>query len=86
MLTLARLAVAVEVAQVHVVSQLPLQNLDVHFSICQILGFIILHSCHRQFFGGTPGNSSGLWGVQFVDLYRTQNECIVGSDNCGGRA
>ena len=57
MLTLARLAVAVEVAQVHVVSQLPLQNLDVHFSICQILGFIILHSCHRQFFVGTPENS-----------------------------
>jgi len=47
--------VAVEVAQVHVVSQLPRQNLDVHFSICEILGFINLHSCHRQLFGGTSG-------------------------------
>jgi len=46
---------AVEVAQVHVVSQLPLQNLDVPFSICKILRFIILHSCHRQLFGGTSG-------------------------------
>ena len=42
---------ALEVAQVHVVSQLPLQNLDVHFSICEILKVIILHSCHRQFLG-----------------------------------
>jgi len=46
---------AVDVAQVHVVTQLPLQNLDVHFSICKILRFIIVHSCHRQFFGGTSG-------------------------------
>ena len=49
---------AVEVAQVHVVSHLPLQNLDVHFSICEILGFILLHSCHRQLFGGTPGKAT----------------------------
>jgi len=47
--------VAIEVAQVHVVSQLPLQNLDVHFMICEILRFIILHSCHCQLSGGTPG-------------------------------
>jgi len=36
----ARLS-AIKVAQVHVVSQLPLQNLAVHFSIWEILGFII---------------------------------------------
>jgi len=47
---------AVKVAQVHVVSQLPLQNLGVHFSICQVLELITLHSGHRQFFGGTPGD------------------------------
>jgi len=45
---------AAEVAQVHLVEQLPLQNLDVHFSIGEILRFIMVHSCHRQFFGGTP--------------------------------
>ena len=50
--------VAVEVAQVHVVTQLPPQNLDVHFSIGEILGFIILHSCHRQLFGATSGHSN----------------------------
>jgi len=50
--------VAAKVAQVHVVSQLPLQNLDAHFSICEILGFINLHSCHRQLFGVTPGKRS----------------------------
>jgi len=49
---------AEEVAQVHVVSQLPQQNLDVHFSIGEILGFIILHSCHRQLLGETSGKRS----------------------------
>ncbi len=51
---------AVEVAQVHVVSQLPLQNLGVHFSICQVLRLITLHSGHRQFFGGTPVETTTL--------------------------
>jgi len=52
-------AVAVEVAQVHVVSQLPRQNLDIHLSICEILGFINLHCCHRQLSGGTSGDHNG---------------------------
>jgi len=50
---------AVEVAQVHVVSQLPLQNLDVHFSIGETLRVIIPNSCDRQLFGGTSVTSKG---------------------------
>jgi len=59
---------AVEVAQVHVVSQLPLQNLGVHFLICEILGFIVLSNCHRQLFGGTPGKNFWLSQGGLADL------------------
>ena len=51
---------ALKVAQMHVVPQLPLQNPSVHFSIAQILGLIIRHSCHRGFFGETPEDEAWL--------------------------
>jgi len=76
---------AVEVAQVHVVSQLPLQNLDVQFLICEILGFSILSSCHRQLFGGTPGKNFWLSQGGLADFGSGWRSKGLGSGLSGGR-
>jgi len=49
---------ALEVAQVHVVSQLPLQRARFQFSIGEILRFTAHHRFDRQLFGKTPGRDN----------------------------
>jgi len=54
MLALTGFAPAIEVAQIHVVSQLPLRGSRFHFSIGALFGLILPDGCHCRVFGETP--------------------------------
>ena len=66
---------ALEVAQMHVVSQLPLQRARFQFSIGEILRLMAHHRFDRQLFGDTPGKANRT-GSQFnvVDNMRVYTE------------
>jgi len=49
---------ALKVAQVHIVSQLPLQRARLQLFIGEILGFMAHYKFDRQLFGETPGRQT----------------------------
>jgi len=67
---------ALEVAQVHAVSQLPLQTARFQFSIGEILRFMAHHRFDHQLFGETPVGERGIRS-SLISSFSLAPKCLM---------